>query len=203
MLWDRIAPLYDFFENAFNRKVYDMTGPAVASLLGPCDEVLECACGTGGISVAVARVCKRLVAPDYSEGMLRRARTKLAACGNVLVEKADITALPYEDDSFDAAVAGNVLHLLPEPADALAELRRVVRPGGMIIVPTYLSATRRGRGPIVAVLARLGLTFHEEFDADSYRAFFEAMGYTDVSYRVLRGAMPCAIASFVNRDPEC
>ena len=203
MFWDRVAPLYDAFENTVNRASYEGTALAVGQMIGPGDEVLECACGTGAISAAIAPACARLVATDYSEGMLRRARTKLAACGNVLVEKADITALPYEDDSFDAAVAGNVLHLLPEPADALAELRRVVRPGGMIIVPTYLSATRRGRGPIVAVLARLGLTFHEEFDADSYRAFFEAMGYTDVSYRVLRGAMPCAIASFVNRDPEC
>ena len=78
MIWDRVAPLYDFFENTFNRAVYDGTGEAVARMIRPDDRVLECACGTGAISVAIAPVCARLVATDYSEGMLSQARKKLA-----------------------------------------------------------------------------------------------------------------------------
>ncbi len=78
MFWDRVAPLYDFFENTFNRGVYDGTGVAVAQLVGLEDEVLECACGTGAISTFLAPICKRLVATDFSEGMLKQARKKLA-----------------------------------------------------------------------------------------------------------------------------
>ena len=66
MFWDRVAPLYDFFENTFNRGVYDGTGVAVAQLVGLEDEVLECACGTGAISTFLAPICKRLVATDFS-----------------------------------------------------------------------------------------------------------------------------------------
>ena len=198
MIWDRVAPLYDFFENTFNRTVYDGTGEAVARMIRPDDRVLECACGTGAISVAIAPVCARLVATDYSEGMLKQARKKLAKHLNVTVEQADITDLRYADDSFDAVVAGNVIHLLPEPGDALKELKRVVRPGGTIIVPTYVSLTDGANNPIPRLLSRLGVRFQEHFTPASYRAFFDRVGCTGVTYRVVRGRIPCVIASFTN-----
>ena len=198
MIWDRVAPLYDLAVNALNRRVYDGTGGAVARLIRPGDTVLECACGTGAISVAIAPVCARLVATDYSEGMLKQARKKLAKHLNVTVEQADITDLRYADDSFDAVVAGNVIHLLPEPGDALKELKRVVRPGGTIIVPTYVSLTDGANNPIPRLLSRLGVRFQEHFTPASYRAFFERMGCMDVTYRVVRGRIPCVIASFTN-----
>ena len=194
MIWDRVAPLYDFFENTFNRAVYDGTGEAVARMIRPGDRVLECACGTGAISVAIAQVCARLVATDYSEGMLKQARKKLAKHLNVTVEQADITDLRYADDSFDAVVAGNVIHLLPEPGDALKELKRVVRPGGTIIVPTYVIPKKRAHTMFLRLISRFGVHFQEHFDPASYRAFFERMGYTGVTYRVVRGRIPCMIA---------
>ena len=198
MIWDRVAPLYDFFENTFNRTVYDGTGEAVARMIRPDDRVLECACGTGAISVAIAPVCARLVATDYSEGMLKQARKKLARFPHVVVEQADITDLHYADDSFDAVVAGNVIHLLPEPGDALKELKRVVRPGGTIIVPTYVIPKKRAYTMFLSVISRFGVHFQEHFDPVSYRAFFERMGCTGVTYRVVRGRIPCVIASFTN-----
>ena len=198
MFWDRVAPLYDLAVNALNRRVYDGTGGAVARLIRPGDTVLECACGTGAISAAIAPACARVVATDYSEGMLKQARKKLATHSNVTVEQADITALRYAADSFDVAVAGNVIHLLPEPGDALKELKRVVRPGGTIIVPTYVSLTDGANNPIPRLLSRLGVRFQEHFTPASYRAFFERMGCMDVTYRVVRGRIPCVIASFTN-----
>ena len=198
MFWDRVAPLYDLVVNTLNRRVYDGTGGAVARLIRPGDTVLECACGTGAISAAIAPACARVVATDYSEGMLKQARKKLATHSNVTVEQADITALRYAADSFDVAVAGNVIHLLPEPGEALKELKRVVRPGGTIIVPTYVSLTDGANNPIPRLLSRLGVRFQEHFTPASYRAFFERMGCMDVTYRVVRGRIPCVIASFTN-----
>ena len=78
MFWDRVAPLYDLAINTLNRRVYDGTGGAIARLIRPGDTVLECACGTGAISAAIAPACARVVATDYSEGMLKQARKKLA-----------------------------------------------------------------------------------------------------------------------------
>ena len=196
MFWDRVAPLYDFFENTFNRGVYDGTGVAVAQLVGLEDEVLECACGTGAISIFLAPKCKRLVATDFSEGMLRQARKKLGKYRNVTIERADITKLHYADDSFDVLVAGNVIHLLPDPGAVMRELERVVRPGGTIVVPTYVKRRPSKQGMIPKILAKLGADFKEQFDVDSYRAFFEQLGYRNVTYTVVDGRIPCVIASF-------
>jgi len=149
MIWDRVAPLYDLAVNTLNRRVYDGTGTAVARLIRPGDTVLECACGTGAISAAIAPACARVVATDFSEGMLKQARKKLARFPHVVVEQADITDLHYADDSFDA---------------------------------------------VVALISRFGVHFQEHFDPASYRAFFERMGYTGVTYRVVRGRIPCMIA---------
>ena len=202
MFWDRVAPLYDFFENTFNRAAYDGTGEAVARMIRPDDRVLECACGTGAISAAIAPVCAHLVATDYSEGMLSQARKKLTTHSNVTVEQADITALSYATDSFDVAVAGNVIHLLPDPAQALRELARVVKPGGTIIVPTYVSLADGANNPIPRLLSRLGVRFQEHFTPASYQAFVEGMGYDEACFRLVRGRIPCAIAVFPNRKQE-
>ena len=196
MIWDRVAPLYDLAVSTLNRRVYDGTGAAVARLIRPGDTVLECACGTGAIASAIAPACARVVATDFSEGMLKQARKKLARFPHVVVEQADITDLHYADDSFDAVVAGNVIHLLPEPGDALKELKRVVRPGGTIIVPTYMIPKKRAHTMFLRVISRFGVHFQEHFDPASYRAFFERMGYVHVTYRVVRGRIPCVIASF-------
>lgn len=202
MFWDRVAPLYDLAVNALNRRVYDGTGGAVARLIRPGDTVLECACGTGAISAAIAPACARVVATDYSEGMLKQARKKLAKHSNVTVEQVDITALSYATDSFDVAVAGNVIHLLPDPAQALRELARVVKPGGTIIVPTYVSLTDGANSPIPRLLSRLGVRFQEHFTPASYQAFVEGMGYDEARFRLVRGRIPCAIAVFPNRKQK-
>ena len=115
MFWNKVARLYDLFEITYNKKVYKGTGIKVADFINAEDEVLECACGTGAISVSIAPNCRKLIATDYSEGMLRQTKKKLAAYNNVKVEPADITALHYADNSFNKVVAGNVIHLLPNP----------------------------------------------------------------------------------------
>ena len=177
MFWDKISPLYDIFENIYNGKVYTDTGKKVAKLIDPSDEVLECACGTGAISVYIAQKCKKLIATDFAPGMLRRAARKCRNYPNVVFKKADITNIKCKDARFDKVVAGNVIHLLPDPEKALRELERVVKGTAA-----------------VKFITLLGADFKRQFDLDSYKAFFEDKGYTGVEYHVVDGRMPCAIA---------
>ena len=112
MFWDKISGLYDLFENIYNRKVYTGTGRKVAEYIEAGDEVLECACGTGAISIYIAPKCKKLTATDFSEGMLKQASKKCRRFSNITIQKADITKLDFADAAFDKVVAGNVIHLL-------------------------------------------------------------------------------------------
>lgn len=194
MFWDRISSLYDLFETVYNGKVYRGTGEEVARLLVPTDHVLECACGTGAISIAIARRCARLLATDFSDGMLRRAERKLKGFDHVRVEKADICNLPYPNGCFDAAVAGNVVHLLSEPEKALSELKRVTKPGGLIILPTYINMSKGSSVVAVKFIEMLGASFKQQFDLEGYRIFLTASGFPPNEIRVVEGRMPCAVA---------
>ena len=194
MFWDKISPLYDLFEKVYNGKVYSGTGAKVAEFIEPTDTVLECACGTGAISVSIAPKCRRLIATDFAAGMLRQAAKKCRKFENVVFRRADITALKCKDNRFDKVVAGNVIHLLPNPEQALHELERVVKPGGRIIIPTYINMSKRTGTAAVKFITLLGADFKRQFDLELYKQFFADMGYANVEYHVVDGRMPCAIA---------
>jgi ubiquinone/menaquinone biosynthesis C-methylase UbiE len=194
MFWDKISALYDLFENVYNHKVYSETGKKVAEFISSTDYVLECACGTGAITVEIAPKCKKIIATDFAGGMLRQAAKKCSKYDNVKFMRADITNIKCTDARFDKVVAGNVIHLLPDPKKALSELERVVKPGGKIILPTYINMSKKAAGLAVRFVEMLGADFKKQFDLDSYKDFFSEMGYRDVEYHVVDGRMPCAIA---------
>lgn len=195
MFWDRVAGVYDLFVNVVNRKTHKALRRIVADLLEPGDNVLECACGTGLLSTAAAPRCRHLTATDFAPGMLKRAERNCAAYRNVSFRLADITALNFPENTFDKVMAGNVIHLLDEPMKALNELNRVCRPGGALIIPTYMNKNREGENSGFASLAgRAGAGFKRQFTAESYRQFFLEAGYDDVRITLAEGRIPCAVA---------
>lgn len=99
----------------------------------------------GLLSGVIARRCKSLIATDFSVNMLRRAERKYRGLPNITFAPCDIMQLPYPDQRFDVVIAANVIHLLDEPEKALQELSRVCRPGGRIILPTYMNRSESGK----------------------------------------------------------
>ncbi len=119
--------------------VWGMDGPTFyreLARLGDESEgtaVLDIPCG-GGVAFRGLRPDRplRYVAADLSPVMLRRARAEAERRGIDWIEfhEADVEALPFEDGSFDLCVSYTGLHCFPDPAAAIAEMARVVRPGG-------------------------------------------------------------------------
>lgn len=200
MFWDRAAIFYDLFGYIYNGKVNKRLCAAVSELIGGGDSVLECACGTGMISAAAAPKCRELTATDYSEGMLKRAKKRLRRFDNAKVCFADITKLDFDDESFDAVIAANVIHLLDEPKVALGELSRVCKRGGKLIIPTYIGREGSKSGKVfVKSAAKAGAGFKRQFTLESYRALFEEAGFSDMKITEIAGRVPCAVAVIVNR----
>lgn len=201
VFWDNVAWIYDFFANIINRKANRALCAAVEGLISPSDDVLECACGTGLLTGVIAPRCKSLVATDFSAKMLKRAEKKYGKYANVRFEQANILRLSYPAGRFDTVMAANVIHLLDEPYQALHELERVCKPGGKIIIPTYMNQTDKGRTNGVSdAIGKAGADFKREFTLDTYKQFFADVGYTDASYVLCKGRIPCAVAILKKRE---
>jgi ubiquinone/menaquinone biosynthesis C-methylase UbiE len=99
--------------------------------LQPGQWVLDIGCGDGGDLAALEEFGARAVGVDASESAVRAAR---AAVPSAQVEVADAVALPFAPDTFDACRCDRTLQHVADPAGALAEMVRVTRPGGVVVV---------------------------------------------------------------------
>ncbi|MEC9372191.1 MAG: metalloregulator ArsR/SmtB family transcription factor [Planctomycetota bacterium] len=106
------------------------TTAALPALLPPDTVIADLGCGTGNAAERLAPYVKKVIAVDVSSPMLDASRKRLAEFDNVEFVEGDLTDLPLEDASVDAAVCVLVLHHLPQPAAAIAEMRRLLKPGG-------------------------------------------------------------------------
>jgi ArsR family transcriptional regulator len=107
---------------------------ALAALAEPDWVVGDLGCGTGQVSAAIAPFVARVIAVDASAAMLQAAKKRLHAFDNVDLRRGELEALPIDDARVDAATLMLVLHHVPEPERALAEVARILKPGGRAVI---------------------------------------------------------------------
>lgn len=132
--WDRLRS--ELFGDTFHLW-------AVLGLIDPALTVGDLGCGTGQLAEIVSPYVRRVVAVDSSAEMLDAARQRLAGAANVELRQGELESLPIEAGELDAAVLSLVLHYSPAPARALAEVGRVVRSGGRVLVVDMLPHDRQ------------------------------------------------------------
>ena len=131
-MFDRIAPVYDAMNRVMTAgldRVWRRL--TVEAVVQPGDRVLDACCGTGDLALAAEREGGVVTGLDFSPRMLERARQKSET---VTWVEGDLLALPFGDDSFDAATVGFGVRNVSDLDAALAELRRVLRPGGRLAI---------------------------------------------------------------------
>lgn len=148
---------------------------AALALLDPAMVVGDLGCGTGELTAALAPHVAHVHAIDASAPMLAAARARVAGAANVTLAEAALESLPLDDASLDAAILLLVLHHVADPARALAEVRRVLRPGGRLLVADMRAhAHEEYRSQMGHVW--LG------FAADALQTWLERAGFRGVRY---------------------
>ena len=191
--WDNIAAVYDIAE-AVNGKVYREMTDLAARLVPRGAKVLDCAAGTGSLSIAAAERANTVVCTDLSENMLFSARKEAKRYGadNIVFEKRNIFELCDEDGTYDCVIAGNVLHLLNNPQGAVKELCRVAKSGGKVIVPTF---TWENKEHFLVKLYRLiGFKPKRGYTPESYYKMLRECGCGKVKMKLIKGMIPCCLA---------
>jgi demethylmenaquinone methyltransferase/2-methoxy-6-polyprenyl-1,4-benzoquinol methylase len=140
-MFDRISGVYDLMNQVMTVGLHHKWRRRAADLAGagPNTHVLDVACGTGDLAIEMASRGANVIGSDFSEGMLVHAREKNAA---ITWEWANAMELPYEDDRFDAATVGFGARNFSDLARGVAEMARVVRPGGKVVILEITTPTK-------------------------------------------------------------
>ncbi|GFI55845.1 ubiquinone/menaquinone biosynthesis C-methyltransferase UbiE [Clostridiales bacterium] len=190
--WNKWAKRYDTAMSA-DRKNYDRLIIQIKKCLTRNMTVLELACGTGLLSVRLAGSVKMLEATDFSEEMIRQAKAKIHSV-RLHFSVQDATALPYAPETFDAVIISNALHIMPNPEKALSEIRRVLKPDGVLIAPTFTAAgSTLGRLRIRIMELAEFRVFHK-WTPEGYLAFLKANGFVIQCSEVLGGPLTLTYA---------
>ena len=189
--WDRYAKLYDAEVLRFSGKAYEEVYRAIGGRLTKEMRVLEIATGTGLMAVNIAPRAAFVEATDFSPKMIETAKKK-SAPGNVRFSVEDGANLSFADNTFDAVVISNALHIMPEPEVVLAGIRRVLKPGGLLFAPTFSHGhLRYSAWKLNAVILKMiGFETYSKWTPEEFVAMIGENGFAVTHWRVLKAAFP-------------
>jgi SAM-dependent methyltransferase len=196
--YDDFAGWYERDRHQPYHRMLDDLETEVVARYGTGKDVLEVGCGTGLILDRARRFARHAAGVDLSGGMLAQA-----AARGLAVAQASATALPVADASFDVAYSFKVLAHVPDIAGALAEMARVVRPGGWVIAEFYNARSLRRLIKAVKKPTAISAQTDDEAVYTRYDSADDIRGYlpADLRWVTSRGIRIVTPAAQVMRVP--
>ena len=196
--WDRNARIYNRFmrkDREAYEKIYELIRPIVKA-----KTVLELATGTGLIAQNIVNAAALIEATDASEKMIAEAkRGNRSAKLHFSVQ--DMFCLPYANNSFDAVIVSNALHIVPQPEKALQEIKRVLKNDGVLIAPTFTHAEISFSGKVRAFFMKLaGFPLHSRWTSEEYLSFLRQNGWAVRKSVILKASFPLTYTKCVKSE---
>jgi len=196
-IWDLYAPIYEKAMRS-DSKVYKAMYRRIPKVIEGKD-VLEIATGPGLLAKHVAHAAKRMVATDYSDGMIAEAK-KGKYPDNLTFEVADATELPFKDNSFDAVLIANALHVMPDPEKALQEIDRVLKNKGILIAPNFVNHKGGMSSNIWSGILKIaGVKFEHQWETGEYLEFLENNGWKVKNCKEMQARIPIAYVECIRK----
>ena len=196
--WDRNAGWYDRFMRkdwAAYDEMYELIRPVVRH-----KTALELATGTGLIAKHIVNAAAHIEATDASPEMILEAkRDNRSAKLHFSVQ--DMFRLPYANQSFDVVIVSNALHIVPQPENALQEIKRVLKDDGVLIALTFTHAGNSFSGKVRAFfMKRVGFPLHSKWTSEEYLRFLRQNGWAVRKSAVLKASFPLTYAECVKLE---
>ncbi|PIE97623.1 MAG: hypothetical protein CR988_07130 [Treponema sp.] len=186
LFWNKTAGIYNFI--FAKKKNYRTMYNLISEHLNSSMTVLEVGTGPGLIAREICDSVKSVVATDFSDAMIEQAK-KLNNADNIEYAVQDASSLEYKDNSFDAVIIANVLHIVPNPEEIIKELKRVLRKGGIIIAPTFLWKEMNFFGRIKkTIMLRRKFPIYTKWDSSGFLKFLEQQGLQIINKKIIKSA---------------
>ena len=196
--WDKNAGRYDRFmrnDRAAYDEMYELIRPVVRH-----KTVLELATGTGLIAKHIVNAAAHIEATDASAEMIAEAKQDTHSA-KLHFSVQDMFRLPYAEESFDVVIVSNALHIVPQPEKALAEIRRVLKDGGVLIAPTFTHAVNSFSGMVKAFFMKLaGFPLYSKWTREEYLRFLRQNGWAVRKSATLKASFPLTYAECVKSE---
>lgn len=198
--WQRFAKLYSPFMEWGNKQTYEQICTEVSHYMNKDMTVLELACGSGQLSFRLAKKAKHWEATDFSENMIAEAKKKPRP-KELYFSVQDATKLPYADETFDAVMIANALHIMPEPYKAMGEIFRVLKKDGVLFAPTFVHGEGAGYNLRMRFMNLIGFKTYSKWSADEFVGFVERFGFKTQNSSIMGSALtPLCNVSAVKKE---
>ena len=190
--WNLFSAKYDRFINSTLGTTYQQLYQKLITDVSGSVKILEVATGTGLLAFEICNNVNSINAIDIAPEMIRIAREKQhqKSISNIVFEVGDSCNLLFEDSSFDVVIASNVLHLLFDPEKSLSEIRRVLKPDGIAILPTFCHAENIQSRIISGFMSLFGFRARNKWSTKSFVLFLDNNRFAIIKSQIIRGKIP-------------
>jgi ubiquinone/menaquinone biosynthesis C-methylase UbiE len=202
--WNRLASVYDFIVST-ELNAYTEIKRKIIERINFEDRILELGSGSGQIALDLCLHCSYIEAGDISDEMVARANALKVESKyqNVEFRVRDVYNIDAEDHTYDVVILSNTLHILHKPDQALNEIKRVLKPGGKLIAPTYLHNQNTGAQILSRLITSIGFPTQTRYDEDSYLAFLRGHSFKIRHATIIPARIPVSyVEAILDDEPE-
>ena len=191
--WNKVSKRYDWITLRLI-KDYPNLIQRISNDIADKESVLEVGTGSGLIALEPTKKTGMVEAIDYAPKMIEFAKNKAAEnqVKNIHFSVQSAYSLEFDNGKFDVVVCSNVLHCMKSPECALSEIRRVLKPNGILIAPTFCHGVNWRSRLVSKTMSLTGFKSYQKYKTEDFFSFIIKSGFAIVNKDISKDFIPLA-----------